>query len=46
MPKSNMTSNPGNANIVRQGHTTTGQHGTDPNIKGKGRKPVRDLKVK
>lgn len=35
----------GNAPIRRQGHTTDGNFGTDPQIKGKAQKPVRDLKV-
>lgn len=35
-----------NAPIVRQGHTTDGTQGSDPNAKGKGQRPVRDLRVK
>lgn len=46
MPKPSLNSNPGSAPIVRQGHTATGNHGDDPNIKGRGKKAVRDLKVK
>jgi hypothetical protein len=34
----------GNAPIIRQGHTTNGQFGSDPNKKAKGRQPVRELK--
>lgn len=34
------------APIIRQGHTTDGNYGSDPMTKGKGQKPVRDLTVK
>ena len=46
MPKDKMTSKPGNAPIVRQGHTATTKHGSDPNMKGLGRERPRDLKIK
>lgn len=36
----------GNAPIVKVGHTSNGQHGSDVNAKPKGRRPVRDLSVK
>ncbi len=45
MPKQ-MTSKPGSAPIVRQGHTATGNYGDDPNARGKGQKKPRDLKAK
>lgn len=45
MPK-DMTSKTGNAPIVRQGHTATNNHGSNPNAKGKGQNTPRDLKVK
>lgn len=31
--------------IVKQGHTTNGSFGSDPNVKVKGGRPVRDLTV-
>jgi hypothetical protein len=37
---------PGNAPIVKQGQTTNGQFGSDPNKQPKGRQPARDLTVK
>lgn len=46
MPKETISSNTGNAPIVRQGHTASMKHGSDPNIKGKGSNSVRDLKIK
>lgn len=36
----------GSAPIVRQGHTSSGKHGSDPNMKVKGGNSVRDLTVK
>ena len=36
----------GNAPIVKQGHTTNGQFGSDPNKQPKGRSSTRDLTVK
>lgn len=36
----------GNAPIVKVGHTTNGQHGSDVNAKPKGRQTSRDLNVK
>lgn len=45
MPKVS-TSNAKSAPIIRQGHTASGQHGTDPMAKGKGQKSARDLRVK
>lgn len=45
MPKP-IGSNTGNAQIVKQGHTSTGTIGDDPNMKGKGNRTPRDLGVK
>lgn len=36
----------GNAPIVKQGHTSNSQHGSDVNAKPKGRQSTRDLNVK
>lgn len=36
----------GNAPIVKQGHTSNGQHGSDVNAKPKGRKTTRSLDLK
>lgn len=36
----------GNAPIVKVGHTTNGQHGSDVNAKPKGRQSSRDLNIK
>lgn len=36
----------GNAPIVKQGHTSNGQHGSDVNAKPKGRQTTRDLNIK
>lgn len=44
MPKDRMTSRTGTAQINRTGHTASGQHGDDPNLKAKGRRQPRDLK--
>jgi len=30
-------------NIIRQGHTTNGSFGSDPNAKVKGSRPTRDI---
>ncbi len=46
MPRENMTSKTGDAPIVRQGHTASNKHGSDPNFKGKPASAPRDLKVK
>lgn len=47
MPKDGkMTGKTGSAQIIRQGHTASGNFGDDPNMKGKGTKPARDLKAK
>lgn len=46
MPRENMTSKTGNAPIVKQGHTATSHHGSDPNIKGKYVEKPRDLSIK
>jgi hypothetical protein len=37
---------PGKAPIVRQGQTSNGQFGSDPNAQPKGRGSARDLNVK
>lgn len=37
---------PGNAPIVKQGQTTNGQFGSNPNAQPKGRSSARDLTVK
>lgn len=31
--------------VVKQGHTTNGAFGSDPNVKVKGSRPVRDLTI-
>lgn len=36
----------GNAPIVKQGHTTNGQHGSDVTKKPLGRQATRDLNIK
>lgn len=36
----------GNAPIIKQGHTTNSQFGSDPNQKPKGRQSARDLSIK
>lgn len=36
----------GNAPIVKQGHTTNDQHGSNINAKPKGRKSTRNLDLK
>jgi hypothetical protein len=45
LPK-DIQSNTGSAPIKKQGHTASGNHGTDPNMKGRGIKPARDLSIK
>lgn len=40
------TGNTGNATIDKQGHTTTGQYGADPNARPTSRKTPRDLNLK
>lgn len=40
------TGNTGNATIDKQGHTTTGQYGADPNAMPTSRKKPRDLNLK
>lgn len=46
MPRDSIGSNTGNASVVKQGHTATSKHGSDPNLKGKGEQKPRDLKIK
>lgn len=46
MPRDNISSNTGNAPIVRQGHTASTKHGSDPNVKVKGSTTTRDLNIK
>lgn len=36
----------GNAPIVKQGHTSNNQHGSDVTAKPKGRQATRDLSIK
>lgn len=36
----------GNAPIKRQGHTSNGKHGSEPNSKVFGNREPRDLKIK
>lgn len=45
-PLKKIQSKTGNATIVKQGHTTDRQFGSNPDAKGKGRKPVTDLNPK
>ncbi len=40
------TSSAKSAPIIRQGHTSDDTQGSNPQMKGKGQKPVRDLKAK
>lgn len=35
----------GRGQITKQGHTTSGNYGSDPQMKGKGQKPTRDLGI-
>lgn len=37
--------NTGKASITKQGHTSSGNFGTDPMAKGKGQKATRDLGI-
>jgi hypothetical protein len=46
MPNTQRPSGTGSAPIKKQGHTTDGNYGSDPNFKGKGQRPPRDLSVK
>lgn len=46
MPRDTITSKTGNASVMKQGHTTSGKHGTDPNAKVRGGNSVRELKIK
>lgn len=46
MPKDNMTSKPGSAPIIKQGHTTSGKYGSDPMPKSPVKNTTRDLGVK
>lgn len=46
MPRGNLTSKTGNAQIKRVGHTTDSKYGSNPNAKVKGSRSVRDLKAK
>ena len=47
MPRENLSAKTGTAPIVKQGHTATNNHGTDPNFKGRtGSNRPRDLSVK
>lgn len=43
---SNIPSNPGNAKIVKQGHTYNDRFGDGPDQKVKGGRTVKDLSVK
>lgn len=46
MPRETISKS-GTAPIVKQGHTATNNHGTDPNFKGRtGNNKPRDLSVK
>lgn len=46
MPGSKIGSSTGKATVTKQGHTTDGQHGSNPQAKVKGRSGVRDLSAK
>lgn len=43
---SNIPTNPGNAQIKKQGHTYSGKHGDNPNSEVRGSDTVKDLSVK
>lgn len=43
MPGPAKTSSGKNANLVKQGHTTDGRHGSNPSIKGPGVGKVREI---
>lgn len=45
MPDGKIGSKTGNAQVVKQGHTHDGQHGSDPFKQVKGRGGVVDLKA-
>jgi len=45
-PLKKIGSKTGSAPIQRQGHTTDGQHGSNPDAKRKGNPSVRDLNAK
>lgn len=45
MPK-RITANTGQAPTVKQGHTTDGKHGSNPNLKVRGGQSVRELSGK
>jgi hypothetical protein len=46
MANLNTPSSPSNAKIVKQGHTTSGRHGDNPDMQVKGKTSVRDLGIK
>lgn len=46
MPNTPTIGKTGNAPIKKQGHTTDGRHGSDPNKGVKGGRSVRDLTAK
>lgn len=46
MPSSSNTSSGGNAQIKKQGHTSIGKFGDDPDMTVKGSRNPRDLNVK
>ena len=46
MPSSPIKSKTGKADIKGQGHTTSRQHGSNPNAQVLGRKPAQPLKAK
>jgi hypothetical protein len=48
MPREQISSKTGNAEqrIMRQGHTATNNHGSNPNLKAKGRGEPRNLNIK
>lgn len=43
--QASIKSNTGNAQIIRQGHTTDGKFGSSPDRKVKGASSTRDLKL-
>ncbi len=46
MPKPTIQSKTGNAQIKKQGHTTDGAHGSDPNKQPRFGGKVRELNIK
>lgn len=46
MARKEMTQKTGSAPIVRQGHTSNSNYGSNPTARGKGQNKPRDLKVK